>query len=115
MSEESYNGWTNYETWGVALLLDNDQGTYNEVREQVATLRDDIAADSRVLDGIWTVEHALRFRLADWLKDYVTMLCGMADNDYGFDEPSLMAQQLLGAATSRVDWDEIADHYTSES
>ncbi len=28
-----YNGWTNYETWCVSLWLDNDEGTYNLVRE----------------------------------------------------------------------------------
>lgn len=31
----SYNGWKNYETWNVALWLDNDQGTYNETREMM--------------------------------------------------------------------------------
>ena len=24
----SYNGWTNYETWNVALWIDNDYGAY---------------------------------------------------------------------------------------
>ena len=25
----TYNGWTNYETWNVALYINNDQGLYN--------------------------------------------------------------------------------------
>ena len=25
----SYNGWENYETWNVALWINNDQGIYN--------------------------------------------------------------------------------------
>ena len=25
----AYNGWSNYETWNVALWLDNDEGSYN--------------------------------------------------------------------------------------
>ena len=29
----SYNGWENYETWNVALWINNDQGLYNIARE----------------------------------------------------------------------------------
>ena len=28
----SYNGWTNYETWNVALWMGNDEGLYNHAR-----------------------------------------------------------------------------------
>ena len=27
--DTSYNGWANYETWNVALWLQNDEGLYN--------------------------------------------------------------------------------------
>ena len=29
----TYNGWTNYETWNVALWMDNDYGNYLKARE----------------------------------------------------------------------------------
>ena len=29
----SYNGWENYETWNVALWINNDQGLYSIARE----------------------------------------------------------------------------------
>ncbi len=29
----SYNGWENYETWNVALWIDNDEFLYNLARE----------------------------------------------------------------------------------
>jgi len=35
MSEEGYNGWTNYETWLLALNVDNDQGLYNFSRDLI--------------------------------------------------------------------------------
>ena len=31
-TETTYNGWTNYETWNVALWLGNDEGLYNLAR-----------------------------------------------------------------------------------
>lgn len=35
MSEEGYNGWTNYETWLLALNVDNDQSLYNFTRDLI--------------------------------------------------------------------------------
>ncbi len=32
MTDNTYNGWTNYQTWNVALWLGNDQGLYNLIR-----------------------------------------------------------------------------------
>jgi hypothetical protein len=112
MSTETCNGWANYETWGVALILDNDEGTYNECSETAERLRSEAAEHHNVPD-IWTAEQAARFELADWLKDFTETLCGIGaeSEDFGIAEPTLMARQLLGAALSDVDWDEIAGHY----
>jgi len=31
--ETSYNGWENYETWNIALWINNDEGLYDIARE----------------------------------------------------------------------------------
>jgi hypothetical protein len=33
--DTTYNGWTNYETWNVALWINNDEGLYNIARRCV--------------------------------------------------------------------------------
>ena len=33
LSDTEYNGWTNYETWNVALWIQNDEGFYSLARE----------------------------------------------------------------------------------
>jgi len=32
LTDQSYNGWSNYETWNVALWLQNDEGLYEMAR-----------------------------------------------------------------------------------
>ena len=33
IADQTYNGWTNYETWNVALWIQNDEGFYHLARE----------------------------------------------------------------------------------
>ena len=35
MSKQTYNGWTNYETWNVSLWLQNDERMYKLALEHV--------------------------------------------------------------------------------
>ena len=35
LTDTEYNGWENYETWNVALWIDNDEGLYNIARRCV--------------------------------------------------------------------------------
>lgn len=111
--DTTYNGWTNYATWGVALVLHNDQGTHEEVREQAAAFAAGAADHENVAEGIWTAESAARFGLSDWLADFTRELCGLEDCD-GTREPSMMAMQVIGAGLADVDWDAIARNILSE-
>lgn len=113
MNDQTYNGWTNYATWGVALVLDNDEGTYTIVRERVAEIVA-AAADHHNVPEIWTAEKAALFDVADFVKDFTEELCGLGGEEYGLPEPSMMASQVIGAGLAAVDWEEIAGHLVEE-
>lgn len=83
MSEQTgYSGWTNYETWLVALWLNNDRLTYD------------------ALEAI-KAEDASVCRKAERLEELVQEL-------YEFEPVGLVAD-FVNAALGRVDWVEIVE------
>lgn len=50
----SYNGWNNYETWNVALWINNDEGLYHLAQEcgDYETLVNSLPKDSKTGDGV---------------------------------------------------------------
>ena len=34
MKDETFNGYSNWETWAIGVLIDNDEDIYNEIRKQ---------------------------------------------------------------------------------
>lgn len=85
---EKYNGWTNYETWAVNLWIGNDEPSYRYWR-----------AAARATKGS---KQTQVISLANQLKD-----------EFAYAKPDLGATvwaDLLGAALSEVDWDEIAEN-----
>lgn len=97
----THEGWSNYETWAVQLWIDNTEWTYEQRREMAReTLR---AADfAAAADGFGE-------RIKNWVED----------NRPRFDETSSTAvglwTDLLNAAVSEVDWDEIARAWLDEA
>jgi hypothetical protein len=49
----SYNGWTNYETWNVSLWLNNEPGTYDELRGIANGRGEDYERAARLKDWVW--------------------------------------------------------------
>lgn len=93
---EGYNGWTNYETWCVALWLSNDELYYNETREMAQASHD---ADEQP------------WELAQSLREYVESFDEVTAVTEG---PASFVCDLLGAALSDVDFSEIAENLLSE-
>ncbi len=101
MTEKTYNGWTNYETWVVKLWMDNEEDSY---RGGCAMAQE--AWDEAEATGDWTREQAALFALEDRLKaDYEEAKDIILDNA---KISSSVWADLLGAALSEVNWREIA-------
>ena len=100
-----YNGWTNYETWNVKLWIDNEQGSQEFWREQAQAAYDDArdtpSANAKLTGHEpFTHEERAALNLSRQLKD-----------QFEEDAPDLGAScwaDLLNAALSEVNWQEIA-------
>ncbi len=96
MADTTYNGWTNYETWNVALWYDNDQGSYNERCDMVREIAEDNDDKDDAVGDI-----------ASWLKENV-------ENANPLASEASMFSDILGAALGEVNWHEIAGNWLDE-
>ena len=82
MATERYQGWANYETWAVALWINNEQSSQTQATE--------IASQADSEDNA-----------AEGLRRWVEGMNPLADQGTLFS-------QLLNAALSEVDWYDVA-------
>jgi hypothetical protein len=47
LTNRTYNGWTNYETWNVVLWIENAEGLYNLIRDN------DVCCYEDLLEILW--------------------------------------------------------------
>lgn len=101
-TDKRYNGWANYETWNVALWLDNDQGSHEYWRERA----EEIFRDATPGEYDWQTRAA----------EATTELAEALKNEHEENAPELSGTfaDLLSAALSCVDWHEIAGHYIDD-
>lgn len=100
MATKTYNGWTNYETWAVALWIDNEEGSQNYWQDEARRTYKVAYATSYA-----TKREMAKFALADAMKE---------EFEQSTPEVTGLWADLLSAALSEVDWHEVADHYLDD-
>ena len=85
MNRNEYNGWTNYETWNVALWIDNEEPMYR-------------AKQAHLAKGKFTAASAEKF------------VKGQMPNG----TPDFKGELGGKKAYKKVDWKEIADNFNAE-
>ena len=93
---EKYNGWTNYETWNVALWIDNEEGSYNYWREITGQLKKEREYGS--------LDREASYYLSEQLKEEICDQSPLARDASCYSD-------LLGSALANVNWREIAENW----
>jgi len=93
---EKYNGYTNYATWGVSLVLDNSQGLHEYCLEIVQNMNEWEKKIQLTPSKLSAIAEAIEELVVDEIQ---------------YDNQDHMAQQLLMTALGQVNWEEIAEGY----
>lgn len=113
MNNESCEGWRNYATFGVVVVLDNDRALASKRRSMTKAAVTLAPGTEQVREGIWTVLEAERFTLADALKDWTERELERAQEPCRGPFAGMVAQ-LVQAGLGDVDWEGIAAHDLDE-
>jgi hypothetical protein len=112
-----YNGWTNYETWAVALWLDNDEGAYKrwgsaaraamrEAADQFDDLDEDATETVKRERADKIREIALRTIAGQLKREHEELAQRILTKGGG---KGTVFSDLSSAALSEVDWQEVAE------
>ena len=105
MKDETYNGWTNRETWVWNLLVSNDEYLQEHFVEVLVAQRKELEKQS-VVDL-----RATKYRVGDWLQNaFDELIYDFQDNDE--HESELVLRREIGSLW-RIDWAELGEHYVT--
>ena len=87
MTDNTYNGWTNYATWNVALWASNDEGLYRMQEEFVSNLDEPVTGED----------------VRTFYTEYMDA-----------ETPDLRSMRLEGEEIGPINYDEIAEHWEED-
>ena len=90
--QKTYNGWKNYETWSIALFIDNEEEWYHHVRML-------IEANSKANETQYDLMQDIKAFIEDNL---------LTSNLTPYQE------QCINTFISECDWKEVIEHYKEE-
>lgn len=113
MTDDTYNGFTNRETWAVKLHIDNTYEWHHISMQLAAEARTEALEGTYIGEGVGTIyrkaEHVLADNLKDWITTYVdTFWQAVMERrvPQTSNEVALMIQDV--GSFERVNWDEVA-------
>lgn len=116
-TSETYNGWTNRETWALALHLSNNEGDYDAASNQALyELRHALDETTDL-----PIEHtASRIALScmtswleEWAQEVYDSVLASEEDTYGNSAARMLVSDV--GSLWRVDFREIAEHYIDEA
>lgn len=108
--DETYNGWSNRETWAINLHLSNNEGDYEAAMDAARGCIANAEEEERTPVGL----------MADWIKDWTENVFDMvtgSSSEYGRERPGEEARMFVSDVGSwwRADFYEIAEHWIDDA
>ena len=103
MKDETFNGWTNRETWAWNLVVSNDPYLQEHFVEVLVAER---KARGEKFPGVLT-NGVSPYVVGDWLKDAFD---GFLDEEHYDYQVELLFRREVGSFW-RINWSEIGEHY----
>jgi len=125
----AYNGWTNYETWAVALWIDNEEGSYYARQElaepfiapedidewsEDANFYETVSSEDKNPVYVVNEDGTRRVRVHN-VTGYADAIQEWVETAMIPDLGASLASDLLGAALSEVNWREIAENWLDDA
>jgi septation ring formation regulator EzrA len=107
MTDNSYHGWTNRETWAANLWITNDQGLYYSALERLHDAQDVADEIDRDVD-----DKTNYYMLAGSLKDWWEELTDLREELMTAENILTMVRDI--GDEDKIDWQEIAESLLSE-